>query len=259
MDAKLAEQIAQSLDGSSAELLPYLPELLGALDELGVAADDALEMLEAAHLPAQADVLDLGCGKGVTAVALAKSLGCRVRGVDGMPVFIEAARQRAQLQGVDGQCEFDVEDIKQELQKPGQFDLVMMLSIGPILGDMEATIGALRQKVRSGGYLLIDDGYLRSDDDDGVVDYEGYAGHTETIRRMTAFGDRIVAESVDTPDEAHEVNSAQLALIRSAAESLSLKHPHLESLFAGYVASQQEAGLALEGPIVGATWLIQRV
>jgi ubiquinone/menaquinone biosynthesis C-methylase UbiE len=48
-------------------------------------------------------LLDLGCGKGREACALAKQLGCRVIGVDALPGTLQLARDRISGEGLAGQ------------------------------------------------------------------------------------------------------------------------------------------------------------
>ena len=49
-------------------LLPYVPELLADLEELGSDAEVIAEVIDALELPDDAQVIDLGCGKGATAL-----------------------------------------------------------------------------------------------------------------------------------------------------------------------------------------------
>ncbi|WNG54045.1 methyltransferase domain-containing protein [Archangium gephyra] len=94
----LEEQVATALE-TTPELLPFMPELLADLDELGTEVRDIIELLRPLGLPAGARVLDLGCGKGTVALALARELGLRVLGMDGFVPFVEQARRRAEEGG----------------------------------------------------------------------------------------------------------------------------------------------------------------
>jgi 2-polyprenyl-3-methyl-5-hydroxy-6-metoxy-1,4-benzoquinol methylase len=55
-------------------------------------------------------VIDIGCGPGHYAVALAARGAARVLGVDFAPGMIEIARQRAERAGVNGRCTFTLGD-----------------------------------------------------------------------------------------------------------------------------------------------------
>jgi len=82
----------------------------------------AEEILALEHIPDQARVLDLGCGAGRCAIALAE-MGLEVVGVDLSRSMIEAARAQAELAGV--QVEFQVMDAM-DLELPAEgFDVVL--------------------------------------------------------------------------------------------------------------------------------------
>ncbi len=82
MNSQLEREIAGSLDADPV-LIPFLPELLADLDELGSSAEQVVGVLAPLALPRAARVLELGCGKGVVAVRLASEFGFSVLAVDG--------------------------------------------------------------------------------------------------------------------------------------------------------------------------------
>ncbi len=57
-------------------------------------------------------ILDLGCGKGAVAIAMARALGCRVTGIDACAPFIEKARERASALGAADRGRFRGGDIQ---------------------------------------------------------------------------------------------------------------------------------------------------
>jgi len=146
----LEEQVAEALE-TTPELLPFLPELLADLDELGTEVRDIVELLRPRGLPAGARVLDLGCGKGTVALALARELGFRVLGVDGFVPFVEEASRHAAERGLAGACEFRQGDLREAVREVGGMDVVMLLAVGRVLGDAAETVEALRRCVRPGG------------------------------------------------------------------------------------------------------------
>lgn len=82
----------------------------------------AEEILVLEHIPDQARILDLGCGAGRCAIALAE-LGLEVMGVDLSRTMIEAARLQAEMAGVA--VEFQVMDAM-DLELPADnFDVVL--------------------------------------------------------------------------------------------------------------------------------------
>ncbi|MBX7184070.1 MAG: class I SAM-dependent methyltransferase [Vicinamibacteria bacterium] len=91
MKPQAAESIAYAME-ADARLLPILPDLLVDLEDLGPAPKQVVSLFKALRLKRESLVLDLGCGKGAVAVALAEHLGLRVEGIDAFPPFLRAAR-----------------------------------------------------------------------------------------------------------------------------------------------------------------------
>ncbi|HZF10347.1 MAG TPA: class I SAM-dependent methyltransferase [Thermoanaerobaculia bacterium] len=97
-------------------------------------------------IPPGSEVLEVGCGRGVTGQLLERELGCRVTGVELNPVVAEEARQRlhAVLQG----------DI-QTLPLDGAFDVVLALELVEHLPASEPFLTRARQLLRPSGRLVL--------------------------------------------------------------------------------------------------------
>lgn len=85
--------------------------------------------LEAMDIKPEDYVLDAGCGSGLTACHVAKTIGCKIKGIDISPLMVEKARNRAVKEGVSNLVEFEVADVYQLPFKDNLFDLVMAESI----------------------------------------------------------------------------------------------------------------------------------
>ncbi len=70
-------------------------------------------------------VLDVACGKGTTAVFLAKEFGCRVAGIDYGQQNLEAARALAQVEQVEGRVRFERSDAEALPFENASFDAVI--------------------------------------------------------------------------------------------------------------------------------------
>ncbi|MCC5894751.1 MAG: class I SAM-dependent methyltransferase [Alkalibacterium sp.] len=158
------EKLAASLTAESTALIPYLPYLLQDLWELGSSPRDICALLEA-DTPISEDyhVLDLGCGKGAVSIVMAERFKCHVKGIDLLPEFIEEAEQRAIDYGVADICHFKVGDITESVNEEKNYDSVIYGAVGDVLGEPVDMINQLKQTVRAGGYIIIDDGYALDD------------------------------------------------------------------------------------------------
>lgn len=233
-------------------LLPLLPELLADLQGLGSRPAAIADALRAAGAPEGATVLDLGCGKGAVSVALAERLGARVLGVDGFPPFLEAARALASERGVADLCDFREGDILEVLRGGASHDVVLLVSVGPLLGDHRRTLEGLRRQVRSGGLVLIADGFL-AEGVDALPGYEGCSSQTDTLAQLSAFGDVLVHETVTPPAETRATNDRCTALIRGRAQRLGRLHPDFAGLLGAYVSRQEHEVAQIERGFVCAT------
>jgi SAM-dependent methyltransferase len=252
----LDESVAQAME-ADVRLLPLLPELLTDLWELGPSAEQVVAALESVRLKPDSTVLDLACGKGAVAVALAERLGVRVEGIDAFQPFLQAARALAAERGVSHRCRFEQGDIRNLLGQDDQYDVALLLSVGPVLGDYEQTIAGLRSLVRAGGYMVIEDGFLA----DGVAHLplaEGYAGHSETLRQLTACRDVVVQEVISPTEQARSVNQRNTDLIRQRASLVRASHPAFEQLIDEYVARQERETQILGTDVLCAIWVLRR-
>lgn len=82
-------------------------------------------------------VLDAGCGSGLTACHLAKTIGCKIMGIDINPQMIEKARLRAEKEGVSHLVEFKVADVFNLSFGDNTFDVVMGESITVFLDKVK--------------------------------------------------------------------------------------------------------------------------
>lgn len=255
MPQDLDRQIAESLD-ATPELLPFLPELLA--DWTSSPLDEVLRFLEHLELPPTTRALDLGCGKDAVALALADRLGFHVVAVDAFPPFVEERRRRAEEQRLGHRCEFHCGDLRGWLGPRDPFDVALMIAVGAVLGDLKDTVGALRSCVRPGGYLIIDDCFLALGCVGKVTGYEGYVEYEETIRRLTAHGDKLISEHLPTARDTQRINAAETDAIRRRALQLARKHPNAAPILKQYGARQQTETELAAHAVRPAIWLLQR-
>ncbi len=82
-------------------------------------------------------VLDAGCGSGLTACHLAKTIGCKIMGVDINSQMVEKACLRAEKEGVSHLVEFRVADVNNLPFADNHFDLVIAESITVFLDKVK--------------------------------------------------------------------------------------------------------------------------
>ncbi|MEE8119857.1 MAG: class I SAM-dependent methyltransferase [Gammaproteobacteria bacterium] len=239
------------------ELLPYLPELLQDFDSLGSNPDVVIALLEVEAARDIHTALDLCCGKGATAIALAKHFSIEVEGVDAIEAFIEAAKSAAITAGVSEQCRFITGDICDTVVKPANYDLVIFSAIGPILGGITKTITHLLTPLRKGGWLLIDDCVLLPNAPIRKG-FEAHAGFDETRAQIEQAGAEIVTVRRRPRDDvlsSHEVGNE---FTQQRAVTLINRKPELAELVNQYVERQHEECAFLEQWTEDVTWLLKK-
>jgi ubiquinone/menaquinone biosynthesis C-methylase UbiE len=114
----------------------------------------ALSMVDNLHLPSRSEVLEIGCGAGLTSVALAQR-GYLLEATDVAPTMLELTRKLVAQVGVDHlvhtrQC--DAYNIPFE---DNSFPLVLALGVLPWLPSLDEPMREMVRVVQPGGYLIV--------------------------------------------------------------------------------------------------------
>lgn len=239
-------------------ILRFVPELLQDLDALGSDPDLVVAWLAEAGLRGpKTRVLDLGCGKGAVALAVADRLGCQIHGVDALPAFVEASRRQAVTRGVGELCTFESGDLRDTVARGGGYDAVLLVSVG-VLGSPEAMVRGCRACTRPGGVMILEGAYLR---EAGPLEFPGYGDvvtHAETLRQLSSHGDELIVERRTPLAEMQAQNRRFTVSIERRAEELAVSHPEHAPAFRAYVEKERRECELLESALECATWMLRR-
>jgi SAM-dependent methyltransferase len=116
--------------------------------------------LDAMDLPRDAVVVELGCGTGVVARAVAAREGFsgRVIGIDQSPALIEAARRLAADEGVADRVEFMVGDAQAPGLPDASADAVIAHTLFSHVTDPAAVLAEAGRMLRPSGLVAVFDG-----------------------------------------------------------------------------------------------------
>lgn len=174
------------------------------------------EYLDAMAIDGAGTVLDVGCGTGVAARAIARRPGFRgrVTGIDMSPRLINAARRFATNEGLAVSTEFRAGD-SQSLQLPdASFDAVIAHTLISHVDSPAIVLDELARVVKPGGLIGIFDG-----------DYASITFGTDDPARGKAMDEAIIAAIVTNPRVMREMpqllRDARLDLASSFAYVLA--------------------------------------
>jgi len=116
------------------------------------------ELVKLCQIGEGSNVLDVGCGVGVTPCYIAKKYRCRVVGVDINDVMIERSREEAQRQKVTDQVEFRVADAQDLPFEDNLFDAVITESVTAFPEDKQKAVAEYARVTVPGGYVGLNEG-----------------------------------------------------------------------------------------------------
>lgn len=254
-DRAVAREVAASVDAPPA-LAPVFAALFDGLDALGGMPVATANLLARAGLPRNPKILELACGKGTTAVELARRLGARVLALDAYEPFLDHARDLAARRGVAHLCTFRRADIHnpRALPRTRTFDAALMIGLDPI--DTAAPL--LRRFIRKGGMYLIDDA-IREDTPAAARAYPLIPTRADAARFIEHdLNDEILATWVPTPAAIRRLNASLYQPLAQRVRQLRRAHPNLSKPLADFLARQRRANTILSGPVRPTIWVIRR-
>lgn len=257
-DKNEKEKIATSME-TNLEVFPYIDDLLIDLWDLGSFPRLYLEWFDELNIQPGIKVLDLGCGKGAVAIQIAEKFKVKMTGIDLHEPFLQFAEQKAKQFGVTHLCEFRKADITKAVSQLKDFDITFLNSIGAIWNnDIADTIWNLRNTVKTGGYIIYDDGYVKDGETVGESHYAYMTDKKSTLNMLTRFGDRIIKEKIFSREEIKKQNQTYLAAIEKRGKEIIDQNPDVSRQINDYIEIQRKESATLENKIINATWLIQK-
>lgn len=113
-----------------------------------------LEMVDKLELPECSRILEVGCGAGLTTVALAKK-GYRVNAVDRVQDMLELTRQAARDAEIYDSVGINLGDIYRISFPPRYFGLVLAVGVLPWLQYPERALLEMFRVAKPGGYVIL--------------------------------------------------------------------------------------------------------
>jgi ubiquinone/menaquinone biosynthesis C-methylase UbiE len=117
-------------------------------------------LLSLCHIENAHEVLNVGCGIGVSSAYIAKKHNCHVVGVDISEKMVEWSRKRAREERVESRVEFRMADILELPFETNRFDAVIAESVVAFVEDKARAICESARVTRPGGYVGLNESFF---------------------------------------------------------------------------------------------------
>jgi len=235
----IEESVLTAMDCTDSEILPYLPYILQDFWAISSEPNVMIGLIKKHSSDINnLKVLDLGCGKGVVSINIAKLMNCECHGIDAIPEFISFSTSKADEYGVGHLCKFEAGDIREKIRILGKYDVIILGAIGQVFGDYFETLTTLNNNLKDGGIIIIDDGYI---EDENSFKHDQVFSKSDLKKQISdavmqlldevdVSGDKNVTENYDT-----EYNN-----LLKRCQELIAKYPDKAEIFINYCDQQKK-------------------
>lgn len=152
----LIDRIKSALAAAGADAARPTPDDLKPVDEFHTGGMEATEALLAQlEIGAETRVLDIGCGIGGTARAIAARYGARVTGVDLTPDYVAAAVELSRIVCLDDRVRFEAGSALALPVEDAAFDLALLLHVGMNVEDKHGLFREARRALAPHGTFAL--------------------------------------------------------------------------------------------------------
>jgi ubiquinone/menaquinone biosynthesis C-methylase UbiE len=116
-----------------------------------------LHLGEKLEITKDSKVLDIACGQGTSAIALAKELGCKVVGIDLGQKNLDLAKKKTEEMGLEDKLEFIISDAEKIELPDGSFDFVICECALCTFPDTKTAVKEMHRVLKKGGAVGITD------------------------------------------------------------------------------------------------------
>lgn len=114
----------------------------------------AQSLVDKMALPENAHILEIGCGPGLTTVALAQR-GYWVHAIDTLSAMTEATRNRAREVGLQHRVTTSIADVRNLAFPNNSFQLALMIGVTEWLDSLRQPLKEIARVIAPGGFLIV--------------------------------------------------------------------------------------------------------
>jgi SAM-dependent methyltransferase len=216
------------------------------------------ELIDLLRLDRSEQVLDIACGKGEFLIRTALKYGVRGLGVDVSPYYLQEARRRHEVRASMTDIavvQMDGAVFRQEKRK--SFGLASCFGASFVFGGYKATLNALTEMVKPGGWVISGEPYWREDPPSDYLKAIGcergtFGTHLENVKAGEKVGLHLIYTLVSTQDDFDRYEGLQWY----ATDNYHRAHPNDPDVvqLIDQVAKEKEAYLRWGRDVLG--WAI---
>lgn len=133
-------------------------------------------LVELLRLPANAQVVDIACGKGEFLIRLAEAYGARGMGIDISPFYIAEAKRRLKARAPSADITFtQMNGLDFKPDEPSSLDLASCIGASWVFGGHANTLEALTSMVKPGGWVIVGEPYWQEEPSADYLEASGFA------------------------------------------------------------------------------------
>ena len=253
----IEESVAAAMDvQQDTAIVPFLPYIYQDCWELGTPPEIVLKIIRE-HYKAYSNfqVLDLGCGKGAVSIKLAETLKCKCHGIDAVPEFIAAAKEKAKEHDVDTLCQFEAGDVRKKIEELDTFDVFIFGATGPIFSDYHTALIVLSKHLPDEGIVIIEETYIDGQD---TFQHSPLITREKLLKQFEQAGMELIDETVNRHSVFADCAKDKGNIVKRCNE-LKTKYPEKTSLFESYVQNQASEYGILENKVGSSIMVLKRV
>ena len=164
-------------------------------------------LVELLRLPANAQVVDIACGKGEFLIRLAEAYGVRGMGIDISPFYIAEAERRLKARTSGPGISFTkMNGAHFKPEEPHSLDLASCIGASWVFGGHDNTLKALISMVKPGGWVIVGEPYWQQEPSGDYLEASGlsreeFGSHSSNAETGEGRGMELVHTIVSNKDD----------------------------------------------------------
>ena len=112
-----------------------------------------IKISQCSFLNSQSRILEIGTSTGITAIEMAKLIGCKINAIDINQASINEAKKRAKNEGVESLINFEIQDATMTTFQDDYFDMVFCGNVTSLISNRNKALIEYIRVLKKGGLV----------------------------------------------------------------------------------------------------------